>query len=79
MGNPCGDYALAYDPVSGRLHFGAECRDGLDFGVMVYDSRGRRIGSFRASDDFSLLPYPAGLYIVTWRYQGRQQSVKFMK
>ena len=75
----CGDYALAYDPITARLHFGAEHREGLAFGVTVYDGGGRRIGSFRADGDFSLLSYPAGLYIVTWRYQGRQVSVKFMK
>ena len=75
----CGDYALAYDPVTCRLHFGAEHREGLAFGVTVYDGGGHRIGSFRADGDFSLLSYPAGLYIVTWRYQGRQVSVKFMK
>ena len=75
----CGDYALAYDPVTCRLHFGAEHRDGLAICVTVYDGGGHRIGSFRADGDFSLLSYPAGLYIVTWRYQGRQVSVKFMK
>lgn len=73
------DYALAYDAASGRLHFGAEQRDDLTFLVMVYDASGRRIASFRASEDFNMLPYPAGLYIVSWRYLGRQHSVKLMK
>ena len=73
------DYALAYNSETGRLHFGAECRDDLVFRVAVYDGRGRRLATFRATDDFSLLPYPAGLYIISWTVGQRQHSVKLMK
>ena len=73
------DYALAYDPVAKRLHFGADRREDLGFRVVVYNSSGRRVGTFRASDDFSLLPYPAGLYVVSWTSGQRQHSVKLVK
>ena len=73
------DYALAYDPVAKRLHFGADRREDLGFRVVVYNSSGRRVGTFRASDDFSLLPYPAGLYVVSWMSGQRQHSVKLVK
>ena len=73
------DYALAYDPVTKRLHFGADRREELTFSVAVYDGSGRRVATFRATDDFSLLPYPAGLYIISWKAGQRQQSVKLVK
>lgn len=75
----CVDYALAYDPATKRLHFGTDRREDLAFTVVVYNSGGRRVGAFRASDDFSLLPYPAGLYIVSWTSGQRQHSVKLVK
>ena len=75
----CVDYALAYDPATKRLHFGTARREDLAFTVVVYNSGGRRVGAFRASDDFSLLPYPAGLYIVSWTSGQRQHSVKLVK
>ena len=74
-----GDYALAYDPVLQRLHFGADSPESLTFKVVVYNSSGRHIGVFPASDDFSLLPYPAGLYIISWSSGQRQHSVKLVK
>ena len=74
-----GDYALAYDPVLQRLHFGADNPESLTFKVVVYNSSGRHIGVFPASDDFSLLPYPAGLYIISWSSGQRQHSVKLVK
>lgn len=74
-----GDYALAYDPVLQRLHFGADSPESLAFNVVVYNSGGRHIGVFPASDDFSLLPYPAGLYIISWSSGQRQHSVKLVK
>ena len=74
-----GDYALAYDPVLQRLHFGADSPESLTFKVVVYNSGGRRIGVFPASGDFSLLPYPAGLYIISWSSGQRLHSVKLVK
>ena len=73
---PTMDYALAYDDATGRLHFGAEDLQQLTFTVGVYNMKGHRVGTFRACDDFNLLPYPAGLYIVTWNENGRKHSVK---
>ncbi len=71
------DYALAYDPVTGRLHFGADRLQDLTFLVSVYNASGHRIASFRACEEFSMLPYPTGLYVVTWKHDRRQHSVKF--
>ena len=76
---PTMDYALAYDDANGRLHFGAENLQQLTFTVGVYNVKGHRVGTFRACDDFNMLPYPAGLYIVTWSENGRKHSVKLKK
>lgn len=70
------DYALAYDPQSGRLHFGADDISLLTFPVRIYDTSGHLIRTFRASDGTNLSELPRGLYIVTWTWQGRQRSVK---
>ena len=75
----CEDYALAYNPTTGRLHFGTDRRDILSFMVSIYNAAGHRVAIFRATDDFSMLSYPAGLYIISWRHQGRQHSVKLTK
>lgn len=77
--NVCGDYALAYDPITGRLHFGGDDPESLTFRVSVYNGLGRLIGTFRATEDFSLFPYPAGLYVITWKSGGRWQSIKLVK
>ena len=47
--------------------------------VTVYDAAGRRAATFRAYDGCSLQSLPDGLYIVTWKHDGRQRSVKFTK
>ena len=73
------DYALAYDPIDERLHFGADCLDSLTFMVTVYNASGRRVGAFRACDVYDMGVHPSGLYVVTWQYNGRQHSVKLMK
>ena len=71
------DYALAYDPTSGRLHFGADDLSALRFTVRVYDSAGRLQRTFRASDGTSLAGLPHGLYLVTWEFDGRRRTIKF--
>ena len=76
---PTTDYALAYDPAAGRLHFGADDPQQLTFVVSVYNAAGRRMGTFRATDDFSMLPYPTGIYIVAWSEGGRKHSVKLSR
>ena len=73
------DYALAYDPYSGLLHFGADNPQDLTFTVRIYNQAGRQIAAFKACDGFNLLSYPTGLYIISWKYGDRQQSVKLMK
>lgn len=73
------DYALAYDPTNDRLHFGAEDREALSFTVRLYDTNGRLIRTFKASDDCHLQGLPHGIYTVSWILQGRQRSVKFIK
>ncbi len=73
------DYALAYDPVSQRLHFGADDLSALSFTVQVYDSHGRLLRTFRASDGTSLANLPRSLYLVTWTLDGRRRTVKLMK
>ena len=73
------DYALAYDPQSGRLHFGCDNLEDLRFMVMVYDNGGRRVRTFRASDGTNLAGLPRGLYMITWSVDGRQRTVKLMK
>ena len=71
------DYALAYDPGSGRLHFGADDISALRFAVRIYDSTGRLQRTFRACDGTSVTGLPQGLYIVTWEHNGRRRTVKF--
>ena len=73
------DYALAYDPQSGRLHFGADDLTALTFVVSVYDHSGRLVRTFRASDGTSLADLPRALYLVTWTVDGRRRTVKFLK
>ena len=73
------DYALAYDAAGSRLHFGADNPSALTFAVHVYDRSGRQVRTFRASESCDVSALPRGLYIVSWRIQGRQHSVKFMK
>ena len=70
------DYALAFNPLSARLHFGADDLSALAFDVRVYDSNGRMLRRFRASEGTSLAGLPRGLYLVTWMSQGRQRTVK---
>ena len=70
------DYALAYNPQTHFLHFGADDPTALSFQVVVYDQHGRRRATFRASDGCSLLSLPHGAYIVSWKHDGRQRSVK---
>ena len=73
------DYALAYDPISERLHFGADDIQTLTFTVSIFNNAGRRVAAFKACDGYSLQSCPAGLYIVTWKLGDRQRSVKLVK
>ena len=70
------DYALAYDPGSGRLHFGTDDISALRFTVYLYDGTGRLQRTFRACDGTTLADLPHGLYIITWELNGRRRTVK---
>lgn len=69
------DYALAYNPITETLHFGASDRRELCFTAMVYDLSGRKVGKFRADRDFSMSHLPHAVYIVRWL----NRSTKFRK
>ncbi|MBQ3780249.1 MAG: CotH kinase family protein [Bacteroidaceae bacterium] len=73
------DYALAYNPVLQQLHFGAAHPEELCFTANVYASNGTRLRTFRASETLSVADLPAGVYIVSWRVDGRVRSAKFSK
>ena len=73
------DYALAYDPSSYRLHFGADDLQELSFIVSIYNHHGHKVATFPAYLGFSLQSYPTGLYIVSWKQADRQHSVKVLK
>ena len=73
------DYALAFDPQSGRLHFGADNLEAFTFPVRIYDQSGRLVTTFQASQGASLSQFPRGLYIITWNAKGRQKSVKLVR
>ena len=73
------NYALAYDPITRELHFGSDTPEALSFKVYVYTLSGKLIGTFYASDRFSMQQYPDDVYIVTWNCDGKTKSVKFNK
>lgn len=71
------DYALAYNPMTRTLHFGAERPEELTFRANVIALNGMRVGSFRADEEFQMTGLPAGIYVVSWAVDGRIRSVKF--
>lgn len=73
------DYALAYNSSTQELHFGSETPEALSFTVRVHAANGQQIGSFLASDRFSMTAHPSGIYIVSWSVGGKTRSVKFRK
>ena len=73
------NYALAYDPITRELHFGSDTPEALSFKVYVYTLSGKLIGTFYASDRFSMQQYPDDVYIVTWNCGGITKNVKFKK
>ena len=72
------DYALAYDPLSHHLHFGADDLSTLSFTVSIYSRQGHLVDTFRAADGYNMDHLPQGLYIVTWKHDGRHHSVKLL-
>ena len=73
------DYALAYDPVAQRLHFGADDMSQLRFQVTVFDQGGRAVGRFTAAEGYAAAHLPRGIYVVSWQHDGRRRTVKFVR
>lgn len=71
-------YALAYDPTSRFLHFGADDLSQLKFEAQVYDAAGRPRLRFNAEEGCSVANLPRGLYVVAWQWQGSRHTAKFM-
>lgn len=72
-------YALAYNPQTNVLHFGAEDRSELTFTTHIFAANGRLVGMFKADEEFSMATKPAGIYIATWKVGGKTRSVKFKR
>lgn len=72
-----GAYALAYNPQSKTLHFGAEMPSQLTFTASIYSSNGTLIRQFQASEPCSVANLPSGIYIVIWNTGGTTHSAKF--
>jgi hypothetical protein len=73
------EYALAYNPVFQILHFGSSQPESLTFTVHVVALNGMPVGSFVANEQFSMADQPSGIYIVSWKVNGKTRSVKFRK
>ena len=71
------EYALAYNPQTKVLHFGSATPEALTFTVQVYDANGRKVGTFRADNTFSMASLPSGIYIASWSVNGHIRSAKF--
>lgn len=72
------EYALAYNPQSKVLHFGAEMPEQLVFTAKIYSSNGTFVRSFKASEPCSVADLPLGVYIVNWRVDGKTRSTKLL-
>lgn len=71
-------YALAYNPQSHVLHFGAEDPAQLTFTARIHSSNGAFIRSFLASESCSVADLSRGVYIVTWQVDGKVRSAKLL-
>ena len=69
-------YALAYNPQSRVLHFGAEVPSQLTFTASIYSSNGLLLRQFPASEPCSVADLPSGIYIVIWSTGGTTHSTK---
>ena len=72
-------YALAYNPQTKVLHFGAEDRSELTFTVRIFSANGKLVGTFTANSEFPMTAQPTGIYIATWNVGGKTRSVKFKR
>lgn len=73
------EYALAYNPQTQELHFGASIPELLTFQVNIHTLNGQLLHSFQANERCSVAHLPSGGYIVTWQSAGHTRSVKFVK
>ena len=73
------EYALAYNPTTQELHFGAANSKKLNFTASLHDTSGRQLLSFRADEHCSVAHLPAGIYIIVWKCGGYTRSTKFAK
>ncbi len=69
-------YILVYNTETRQLRFGADNPIELSFPVHIYNMSGQRMATFRANESHSMTPYPAGIYVITWRVDGRTVSRK---
>lgn len=69
-------YALRYAPTAKTLRIIANDRTLLDFDIHIYSLQGRRVKTFRASDECSVAELPSGIYIVNWVTGGTGHSAK---
>jgi len=70
------NYALAYNPQTKELHFGAENPEKLTFMVSVYTIGGALVGTFRADGSFRMGGQPTGSYVIRWMVDGKQRTAK---
>lgn len=75
---PALDYALAYNKDGKYLHFGSDHLNSLSFSVKVYNSAGRLVLQFPASQGCSVAHLSAGMYVVVWHDHGTH-AVKFFR
>jgi hypothetical protein len=73
------EYALAYNPQSQILHFGAECPEQLTFTARVYALSGELLCTFPANEICNVASLPSATYVVSWTVGGKQRSAKFAK
>ncbi len=69
-------YVLAYNSETRQLRFAADNPAQLSFPVHVYNMSGQRMATFRANAPHSMASYPAGVYVITWKADGRTVSRK---
>ena len=73
------DYALVYNPSDQTIRFAGEDPSQLTFKVNIFTTSGEKVGSFRASETFSVANLPTQVYIVSWMTNGKIRSAKFIR
>ena len=73
------DYALAYSNAAGQLHFVTRDPSKLVFKAGIYNTEGILVGQFYGNETFKTDNLARGVYLVSWKFGGRQHSGKFIK